>query len=187
MSENSFKDYIENRTIADIMEDYGEQRGEWETLLVTDEHGVKRFRHKNGRDFFCEQYDPGDAEYEVSENVLKILSGKTIEEQMEFYYVTQSSKFYSTAYGSVTKEDLRKYSVKLSDYKEIRALLLKGNILIGAKIDCWPDFAEGILLPDRRVCTYYASDNEGSGTNDREDYAYLIFADSIGGEHNETV
>ncbi|MCD8106271.1 MAG: hypothetical protein LUF35_15070 [Lachnospiraceae bacterium] len=175
MDEKGFKEYIENRTAEDIMEDYGEQRDEWETLLVTDKEGVKRFRHQNGRDFFCEQYSPEDTEYIVNEKIAKVLSGKTIEQQMEFYYVTESYNFYSTAYGEVTKEDLREHSVKLCDYKRVQSLLLNGNILIGAKIRAW--WGDGILLPDKCVCTYYASDNEGSGTKDREDYAYLIFSD----------
>ena len=34
MSDKFFKEYIENRTVADIMEDYGEQRAEWQTLLT---------------------------------------------------------------------------------------------------------------------------------------------------------
>ena len=33
MSNDGFKDFIKNLTAADIMNDYGEQRDEWETLL----------------------------------------------------------------------------------------------------------------------------------------------------------
>ncbi|MCD7752885.1 MAG: hypothetical protein LUI10_14325 [Lachnospiraceae bacterium] len=175
MNDNGFKEYIENRTVADIMDDYSEQHSEWETLLVTDQEGVKRFRHQNGRDFFCEQYKPVDEDYAVDEKIANILSGKTIEQQMEFYYVTESYSLYSTAYGEITGENLRESSVKLCEYEGVLRLLLKGDILIGAKIKAW--WGDGILLPDECVCTYYASDNEGSGTKDREDYAYLIFTD----------
>ncbi len=175
MSDNGFREYIEKRTVADIMEDYGKQRGEWETVLVTDEEGVRRFHHQNGRDFFCEQYMPDGEEYVVDERIVEILSGKTIEQQMEFYYVTESYRLYSTAYGEISSENLRESSVRLCEYKGVRKLLLKGDILIGAKIKAW--WGDGILLPDKCVCTYYASDNEGSGTKDREDYAYLIFTD----------
>lgn len=47
MSENGFKEYIENRTVDDIMEAYGEQRDEWETLLTVENGVVRRFRHSN--------------------------------------------------------------------------------------------------------------------------------------------
>ena len=33
---NSFKDYIEKRTVEDIMLDYGEQRDEWETSHIVE-------------------------------------------------------------------------------------------------------------------------------------------------------
>ena len=51
MSDESFKRFIENRTVADIMEDYGEQRDEWETLLSIEDGKVRRFRHGNGKVF----------------------------------------------------------------------------------------------------------------------------------------
>lgn len=171
---DKFKDFIENRTVADIMEDYGEQRDEWETLFVRDSSGVKRFRHQNGKDFFCEQYMPEDGEYIPKEEISETLSGKTIEEQMNFYYVTESARFYSTAYGDITDDDLRENAVKLCEYKGVKKLLLKGDILIGAVVDAF--WGDGVLLPDKSVCTYYACDNEGSGTKEREDYAYLIFS-----------
>lgn len=37
MPNDGFKDYIEKRTVAEIMEDYGEQKDEWVTLS-TDSH-----------------------------------------------------------------------------------------------------------------------------------------------------
>ncbi|MCD7796306.1 MAG: hypothetical protein LUG95_01385 [Clostridiales bacterium] len=52
MSDDKFKEYMENRTVDDIMEEYSDQHGEWETLFVRDSSGVKRFCHKNGSDFF---------------------------------------------------------------------------------------------------------------------------------------
>ncbi|MCD7812299.1 MAG: hypothetical protein LUG91_10760 [Ruminococcus sp.] len=173
MNDKEFAEIMKNKSLDDIMEDYDDQQNEWETLLVKDENGVKRFRHKNGKDFFCEQYKPDGTEYVVNEKIAEALSGKTIEQQMEHYYVTESRRLYSTAYGEITDDDLKKHSVKLCDYKGIQKLLLKGNILIGAKINS--HFGTGILLPERCVCTYYACDNNGSGTKEREDYTYLIF------------
>lgn len=57
MNEKGFKEFIENRTIEDIMEDYGEQRDEWETLLERRDGNTVRFKHSNGKTFFCTQYD----------------------------------------------------------------------------------------------------------------------------------
>ena len=169
MSDKSFKEYIENRTVADIMEDYGEQRDEWQTLLTMENGKVKSFRHSNGQTFYCEQID----DYKVDPTIEETLKGRTIEKQMDYYYVTESVRLYETAYGEITKARLNEKAVKLSEYDGVIKLLLKSDLLVGAIVEGY--FSKGNLLLDRCVCTYYASNNEGSGTKDRTDYAYLIF------------
>lgn len=175
MSDNGFKNFIENRTAADIMGDYGEQRDEWETLLSVKDGEVARFRHSNGRDFFCERCDREVADCNVTDEMLKTLSGKTVERQMEYFYVTESRRLYETAYGEITKEMLQERAHKLCDYDGVKTLLVKDGILVGAKIRAWWN-DEGSLYRKNPVCTYYACDNEGSGTKEREDYAHLLFA-----------
>ncbi len=128
----------------------------------------------SGRNIYCQQYDGAFADCNVIPEMLKILSGKTVAKQMEYYCVTESHRFYSTAYGEITKDGLHEYAKKLCDYDGIRALMIKDDILVGAKIEAmWS--SEGKLFRKKPVCTYYASDNEGSGTREREDYAYLMF------------
>ncbi|MDD6275819.1 MAG: hypothetical protein PUB20_03220 [Clostridia bacterium] len=151
------------------MEDYGEQRDEWQTLLTMENGKVKSFRHSNGKTFYCEQID----DYKVDPTIEETLKGKTIEKKMDYYYVTESVRLYETAYGEITKERLNEKAVHLSEYDGIIKLLLKDDILVGATVKGY--FKDGNLLLDRCVCTYYAYDNEGSGTKDREDYVYLIF------------
>jgi len=171
MSQDGFENYIKNRTISDIMEDYGEQRDEWVTMLSMSDGFVNQFRHSNGKTYFCQQY----TDYEPDENIQAVLTEKRVEEQMEYYYVTESRRLYSTAYGEITKEQLSERAVKLSEYDGVVELLLKEKILIGAVVK--GHWGNGNLLLNEPVCTYYASDNEGSGTKEREDYAYLIFKD----------
>lgn len=169
MDDKSFKEFIENRTVADIMEDYEEQRDEWQTLLTMESGKVKSFRHSNGKTFFCEQIE----DYNIDESIVEILKGKTIEKQMDYYFVTESVRLYETAYGQITKERLNEKAVNLSEYDGVIKLLLKADILVGAIVEGY--FKEGNLLLDRCVCIYYASDNEGSGEKEREDNVYLIF------------
>lgn len=165
MSGNGFPE----RTLDDIMADYDEQRDEWQTLLSVQDGFVKMFADYNGKKFFCKQI----TDYVVDEKIEKLLTGKTVKEQMGFYYVTESRRMYATAYGDITKENLSEKAVKLSEYEGIVELLLKEKILVGAVIKGY--YGEENLLLGRSVCTYCASDNEGSGTKEREDYAYLIF------------
>lgn len=173
MGYKSFKEYIENRTVAEIMEDYGEQRDEWETLLVVKDGVVVKFRHRNGRTFFCTQYCPDDGKFKVNAELEKILSGKTVEKQMDYFYITKSEKISKTAYGEITQEQLKEHAVNLCEYDGIVKLLLNDEILVGAIVK--GQWGDEVLLPGQPVCTYYASDNEGSGCNEREDYIYLIF------------
>ena len=128
----------------------------------------------NGRNISCEQYDGEFSDCNVTPEMLKILEGETIAQQTGYYYVTESHRFYRTAYGKITSEDLHKYAKKLCDYDGVRSLLIKDGILVGAKIEgMWSD--EEKLFRGKPVCIYYADDNEGSGTKEREDNAYLMF------------
>jgi len=170
MDEKSFKEFIENRTIEDIMEDYGEQRDEWETLLERQDGNVVRFKHSNGRTYFCTQCNSCD---DIIFDLVKNNEGKTIEQQMKNFYVTESVNLSKTAYGDITKEQLREKAISLSEYDGVVELILKGDILLGAVVKGY--FGNDNLLIGQSVCTYYASDNEGSGCNDREDYLYLMY------------
>ncbi len=53
MSEKGFKDYIEKRTVAQIMEDYGEQRDEWQVLQVV----------QNGKSVDCQHCQQEEDEF----------------------------------------------------------------------------------------------------------------------------
>lgn len=171
MNRGNYIEYFKNRTIDDIMEEYGEQRDEWVTLLSMDNGIVQQFRHSNGKTFFCEQIE-GCA---IDEKIAKTLKGKTVEQQMNFYYVTQSKKLYQTVGGEITKESLAEEAISISEYNQVISLLLKGHILVGAVIEgCFKN--ENLLL-EKPVCTYFSSDGEESGVKLREDYVYLIFCD----------
>ncbi len=108
MSDSSSKKYIENET-----------------------EEAARLCLPNGRNIYCEQYEGEFADCNVIPEMLKILSGKTIVQQMKYYYVTASHRFYRTAYGEITKEDLHEYAKKLCDYDGVRALMIKDGILDG--------------------------------------------------------
>lgn len=172
MSEKGFKEYILNRTIEDIMDCYGEQHDEWETMLVIKKEAV-RFRHKNGKDYFCEQYNPNNEKYIVKEEIKEVLSGKIIEQQMEHFLITESKRLYSTSCENINKDDLKENAVKLCDYKGVKKLLVKDKILIGARIDTY--CGDDVLLLDKPVCTNCDCDNEGSTAKEQEDHVYLIF------------
>lgn len=171
MNDNGFKEFIENRGVAEIMEDYAEQHDEWESLVVVKDGKVVKFRHKNGKVFFCEQYT-GELSPDYDE-CAKILKGKTIKEQMGHFRITESARLASTSYGDIDKVRAAQCSTKLCNYSELVKLLLKDDLLVGAVIK--GDMGDSKLLLGSPVCTYCASDNEGSGYKERMDFAFLMF------------
>ncbi|MBP3372576.1 MAG: hypothetical protein J6L88_08645 [Clostridia bacterium] len=118
------------------------------------------------------------AELYWPEGFLDSLRGKSLEQQMACYRIVEEEHRSRTAYGKVTKENSHAFGYALEDYKDLNALIVDDGILIGVCIDAFainyfsnPYGAPA--FPYQDICTYYASDNNGSGSNDREDYAHL--------------
>lgn len=55
MDEKAWINYMKNRSVADIMEEYGEQKDEWETLLIV--RDGKTVYEKRPHDFNRESDD----------------------------------------------------------------------------------------------------------------------------------
>ena len=119
---------------------------------------------------------PVFAEVEYPEGFRAELEGKTLDEQMEHFRITLSVETAQTAYGEVTNEQLcRRGTCPLADYSRFRGLIVRDGLIVGALIRQWgPEDVDTPCPPYGHVCVYYASDDEGSGTKDREDNAYLI-------------
>lgn len=109
------------------------------------------------------------------EGFLDHLKGKPLQEQMEYYRIVEETCHSRTAYGEVTKENKNYFGYALEDYPGLTSLIVEDGVLIGVQIKTafhrydWGRPA----FPYFNICTYYASDNNGSGSNDREDYAHL--------------
>ncbi|MBE6038426.1 MAG: hypothetical protein E7218_04405 [Anaerofustis stercorihominis] len=109
------------------------------------------------------------------EGFLEKLKGKSLEEQMKYYRIVETVHTGRTAYGEITKENYNNYGYALEDYNELTALIVDDGVLIGVMIkSAWRREGYGtVALPYDDICTYYASDNNGSGYSEREDYAHL--------------
>lgn len=109
------------------------------------------------------------------EGFLEKLKGKPLEEQMRYYRIVEEEYRSRTAYGEITKENQNSFGYALEEYPGLTSLIVEDGVLIGVQITTafrkydWGSPA----FPYRSLCTYYASDNNGSGSNDREDYAHL--------------
>lgn len=117
-------------------------------------------------------------EFTWPEGFLEKLRTMPLEEQMACYRVVETRTHSRTAYGEITKENAYRYGYALENYSGLKALIVDDGVLIGVCMEA--DGADpfrypfGIAaFPYEEICTYYASDNNGSGSNDREDYAHL--------------
>ena len=118
-------------------------------------------------------YEEKFGEIEFPEGFEEKLRGKSIEEQMKYYRISTSSTFSRTSYGEVDSQKVFENTKSLDEDKHCIGLVVKDGLLVGVLIKEWWG-SECVCLPYHRICVYYASDNEGSGTNDCADYASLI-------------
>lgn len=109
------------------------------------------------------------------EGFLEKLNGKPLEEQMEYYRVVTTSCYSRTAYGEITSSNQHEFGYALKDYPGLNALIVEDGVLIGVCINAFArsKWWGAPAYPYQDICTYYASDNEGSGYKEREDYAHL--------------
>lgn len=143
---------------------------------IADSVGLSEEEHRNVR-------NRGDMDIKEAirrqlswpEGFLEKLRGKTIEEQMSFYRIVEEEHYSRTAYGEITKENKTSFGYALEDYDGLTSLIVDDGILIGVRIiSAFRKYDYGTpAFPYRDVCTYYADDNNGSGSKCREDYAHL--------------
>lgn len=109
------------------------------------------------------------------EGFLEKLKGLPLQEQMKYYRIVEEEHFSRTAYGEITSSNMHRYGYALEKYSALRGLILDDGVLVGVLIKTYfHQYDNGaVMLPYRDICTYYASDDNGSGSNDREDYAHL--------------
>lgn len=109
------------------------------------------------------------------EGFLEKLRGKSLEEQMKYYCIVEEEYHSRTAYGEITKENMRSFGYALENYSGVKGLIIDDGVIIGVKMKYAFDWqGTGVpAFPYQTICTYSASDNNGSGYVDRDDYAHL--------------
>ncbi len=96
------------------------------------------------------------------------LKNLTIEEQMKCYRVIETSSYSMTDW----RERLHTIGYAIDKCYDVKSVIVKDGIVVGVMIVC-DTGSEVACLPEERVCTYYADDNNGAGSKCRIDYLYL--------------
>lgn len=116
------------------------------------------------------EYTENLGKYTLPEGLFELLSGKSIEEQMN-YFRTSGSYRLSNTYWS----DRTEYSSlsRIDEDDEVKAIIVDNGIIVGVMVKDYNYSCEVACFVEDSVCTYYASDNNGAGYKEREDYFYL--------------
>ena len=109
---------------------------------------------------------------EYPEGFRQRLEGKSIEEQMKLFALLENVSFSSSSYGSVDSERLYSRAKPVTDLHEFRGVIVNEGLMEGILIHTFG--SDRPLMLFRTATTYYASDDNGSGSKEREDTATLI-------------
>ena len=115
-------------------------------------------------------YEERFGEIRFPEGFEEMLKGLTVEEQMGYYRTTCFSVYSTTNWKERTYQGS---AIRIEKDSDVTALIVKDGILVGIMI-LDDDKREVPCLAEEKVCTYYASDNNGAGYKERIEYTYLI-------------
>ena len=115
-------------------------------------------------------YEEKFGEYTIPSELKSILKGKPIDEQLSYFRITWM--IHNTRTNWTDRRESRGYKPVFSE-PEVKAVILDDGIIVGAMIEdeCGGDVA---CFLDQCVCTYSASDNNGAGYIEREDYLGFV-------------
>lgn len=100
----------------------------------------------------------------------EMLKGLSMEEQINCFRTSSRRTHSATGFASRTVEDGYK---RLEEDPDVQGVIVKDNMIVGVMMnDAWNRTVP--CLPEQRVCTYYASDNNGAGYKERIDYTWLL-------------
>lgn len=115
------------------------------------------------------QYEASMGEYGMPEELLALLQGKTHEEQSAYFRTSPTRTVSKTNWGS---QQVVGSLCPLWRDSDVLGLIVDGDIVVGVMMkNCIGGKTPCFL--DACVCTYFASDNNGAGYTEREDYTYL--------------
>lgn len=103
-------------------------------------------------------------EYSMPEGAAEFLRGLSIEEQMKYFRILETSD--SPRFAD--------YACTVTQSSNAKSLIVDEDIIVGVMI--YDEY--GSLCPcyiGERVCTFDSSDNNGAGYKSRTDYSKLIF------------
>ena len=104
-------------------------------------------------------------EYEM---IRAALDGISLESQLDSFRLISTTSNSVSSYGSSNGESLSDRGGPLSD-GSVEKLILRDGVIVGGVVDSCN------LIVGKEVCTYSASEDDGVGVRERQDYALIVF------------
>lgn len=118
-------------------------------------------------------YEEKMGKYVMPEGLYDILRPLSVEEQIEYFAIASSSTFSRTGWGDRHVSNYR----KIENEGCVLGVIVDDGVIVGGMIRDAVGFPTPCFTDDKRgVCTYSASDNNGAGYIEVEDYAYFVAA-----------
>ena len=108
--------------------------------------------------------------YAMPSELKAILAQLSLEEQIEYFRVTESYTVSKTGFGSSRSGERVE---KLGENEYVLGVICDGGMIVGAMIKNECGGASACFIGGC-VCTYSTCDNNGAGYTEREDYLYLV-------------
>ncbi|MBE6516601.1 MAG: hypothetical protein E7Z67_00210 [Thermoplasmata archaeon] len=121
-------------------------------------------------------YVPEMGEYVLVEELRSLLEGKSLEEQMGNFVMTAlHSAGMGLRYDCESPDpDLRCRCHSLEEDEYLSALIVDNGFIVGARINACSGPVNLFVNERGCVSVYYASDNNGAGYKEYEEYRYFV-------------
>ena len=119
------------------------------------------------------EYKTEFGKIELPDGFEQKLSGKKLEEQMDFYRISVVTTIEKYSYGDLDSKNVREKTVKLEECDDFRGLVVKDEIIVGVILKTILG-EDRVCLPGHKTTTYWTSDDDGVGSTYRDDTCCLI-------------
>lgn len=126
-----------------------------------------------GKYFDIYEYSKDMGEYNISEEDLNKLKGKSLMEQIECYKAVSKTTLSYYSYGREDGGSARGFEQSFWDDSDVVGLIVDNGIIVGVKAKKFL-YGECNLFPGETITTYSACDEDGTGGTDRDDYLSIV-------------
>lgn len=114
-------------------------------------------------------YNAEMGSYNIDKESLNKLKSKSLMEQIDCYKVKATSRFISYSYGEVDSESEVTREKSFWNTDTIENIIVDDGVIVGVVAK---KFLYGLyhLFPGETINTYSASEDDGTGSFDRDDY-----------------